>query len=39
MVQNIVRKDENSSNYHIPKLFLKAFFLRLVESDDCMVKG
>ena len=41
-VEDIVRKAENAGYQHFPlfpQYFQKAFLLRLVKTQDCVVKG
>ena len=40
--ENIVGKGENAGClhfFHFPTMFSKAFFIRVVKSQDCLVKG
>ena len=39
--KNLWEEEENAGTafFAVPKIFLKAFFLRVVNSPDCAVKG
>ena len=39
IVKNIVTKGENAGYQHIPTMFSKIFFLRVIKSLDCVVKA
>ena len=38
MVENILGKGENAGYHHFPKMFSKASFLRVVKSQNWVVK-
>ena len=37
--ENILGKGENADHQHFPKIFSKAFFLRVIKSRDRVVKS